>query len=29
MNTMFISDTHGQHDALLLPRGDMIIHAGD
>ncbi len=26
---MFISDTHGQHDALLLPRGDMIVHAGD
>jgi Icc-related predicted phosphoesterase len=29
MNTMFISDTHGQHDAMLLPRGNMIIHAGN
>ncbi|MDB5252733.1 MAG: metallophosphoesterase [Flaviaesturariibacter sp.] len=24
-----ISDTHGQHRALKLPRGDTIIHAGD
>ena len=29
MNTTFICDTYGQHDALLLPRGDMIVHAGD
>ncbi len=29
MNAMFISDTHGQHDAVLLPRGNMIIHAGN
>lgn len=24
-----ISDTHGQHDKLILPKGDIIIHAGD
>lgn len=24
-----ISDTHGQHDKLLLPDGDILIHAGD
>jgi Icc-related predicted phosphoesterase len=24
-----ISDTHGQHDNLVLPKGDMLIHAGD
>ena len=29
MNTMFMSDTYGHHEAVLLPRGDMIIHAGD
>ena len=29
MNTMFLSNTHGHHETLLLPRGDMIIHAGD
>jgi Icc-related predicted phosphoesterase len=29
MNTLFISDTYGHHEALLLPRGDMIVHAGD
>ncbi len=29
MNAMFISDTCGQHNDVLLPRGDMIIHAGD
>jgi Icc-related predicted phosphoesterase len=29
MNTMFISDTYGQHDSIILPRGEMIIHAGD
>lgn len=29
MNAMFISDTCGQHDSVLLPRGNMIIHAGN
>ena len=29
MKIIFISDTHGQHDFLDLPEGDMIIHAGD
>ena len=29
MRIVFISDTHGQHSSLLLPEGDMIIHAGD
>jgi Icc-related predicted phosphoesterase len=24
-----ISDTHGQHEKLLLPKGDVLIHAGD
>jgi Icc-related predicted phosphoesterase len=29
MNTMFMSDTSGHHEALLLPHGEMIIHAGN
>jgi Icc-related predicted phosphoesterase len=29
MKIVFISDTHGQHEKLVLPEGDMIIHAGD
>jgi Icc-related predicted phosphoesterase len=29
MNAMFISDTHGQHEDVLLPHGNMIIHAGN
>src|ERR1700712_5789836 len=29
MNTMFMSDTFGHHEAMLLPRGDIIIHAGN
>jgi Icc-related predicted phosphoesterase len=29
MKIVFISDTHGQHEKLTLPEGDMIIHAGD
>ena len=29
MKIIVISDTHGQHDQLSLPKGDMIIHAGD
>lgn len=29
MNIVCISDTHGQHHALNLPEGDMILHGGD
>lgn len=29
MKIIFISDTHGFHEKLNLPEGDMIIHAGD
>jgi Icc-related predicted phosphoesterase len=29
MKIVCISDTHGFHNALTLPQGDMIIHAGD
>ena len=29
MKVICISDTHGFHNALTLPKGDMIIHAGD
>jgi predicted phosphodiesterase len=29
MKVVFISDTHGKHRRLVLPAGDMIIHAGD
>ena len=29
MKIVLISDTHGLHDKILLPQGDMIIHAGD
>lgn len=29
MQIVCISDTHGQHHALKLPPGDMLIHAGD
>lgn len=29
MKIVAISDTHGQHHDLDLPKGDMIIHAGD
>ena len=29
MKIVAISDTHGQHERLKLPEGDMIIHAGD
>ena len=29
MKIVCISDTHGQHAALQLPAGDMILHAGD
>lgn len=29
MKIVCISDTHGQHEGLKLPKGDLIIHAGD
>lgn len=29
MKFVTISDTHGQHSKLRLPKGDVIIHAGD
>jgi predicted phosphodiesterase len=29
MRIVCISDTHNQHDALSLPQGDVLIHAGD
>lgn len=29
MRIIFISDTHGLHEALELPEGDVLIHAGD
>lgn len=29
MRIVFISDTHGQHDRITVPEGDMLIHAGD
>lgn len=29
MQVVFISDTHGQHDKLTLPPGDILIHGGD
>jgi Icc-related predicted phosphoesterase len=29
MKIVLISDTHNQHDKLVIPAGDMVIHAGD
>lgn len=29
MKFVIISDTHGQHNNLSLPKGDVLIHAGD
>lgn len=29
MNIVAISDTHGMHDRVKLPKGDVLIHAGD
>lgn len=29
MRIVFISDTHGQHNIVDIPSGDMLIHAGD
>ena len=29
MRLVFISDTHGQHDLVKVPPGDILVHAGD
>lgn len=29
MTLVTISDTHGQHNKVILPKGDLLIHAGD
>ena len=29
MKIVAISDTHGLHDQLVLPKGDMLVHTGD
>jgi len=29
MKIIFISDTHGLHEELDLPNGDILIHGGD
>ena len=29
MRLVLISDTHGYHEDLALPDGDVLIHAGD
>lgn len=29
MKIVCISDTHGEHDAVTLPEGDVLVHAGD
>lgn len=29
MKIIFISDTHGSHEDLVIPDGDMLIHCGD
>lgn len=29
MRIVTISDTHGQHENIQLPQGDILIHAGD
>ena len=29
MNIVCISDTHNQHDGLIFPPGDVLVHAGD
>jgi hypothetical protein len=29
MEFVVIADSHGQHNKLNLPKGDLIIHAGD
>ncbi len=29
MKIVFISDTHGRHEDVKLPQGDVLIHAGD
>jgi len=29
MKIVAISDTHGMHDKLKMPDGDVVVHAGD
>lgn len=29
MKIVCISDTHGRHDGIVLPEGDVLVHAGD
>lgn len=29
MRLVCLSDTHGLHDRLILPEGDILVHAGD
>ncbi len=29
MKIVIISDTHGRHEDIILPKGDLLIHAGD
>lgn len=29
MKIVLVSDTHGSHEALVVPAGDLLIHAGD
>ncbi|PBQ30437.1 hypothetical protein CNR22_01200 [Sphingobacteriaceae bacterium] len=29
MKFVIIADSHGQHNELTLPKGDVIVHAGD
>ena len=29
MKLVLISDTHGFHNGMTLPKGDILIHAGD
>jgi predicted phosphodiesterase len=29
LKLVFISDTHGQHDKIILPDGDVLVHCGD
>lgn len=29
MRTVFLSDSHGEHEEVVLPEGDLLVHAGD
>ena len=29
MKIVLVSDTHGLHDSIRVPHGDLLIHAGD